>query len=166
MWRYSAGMMLVVLGLAVAAPEMTIQQRREYRDRLVQILPEVPGGRGGQQSFADWIKATDALPPDFEALPRINGLPDPFTFFNGKRKVRTKDDWQARRAEIRQLLEKYVIGSMPPKPKLDRIVPVDAAEAARGSRAGAMAGPPPAAAAGRRGFAPAEGSVTRIVDLH
>jgi dienelactone hydrolase len=165
MWRYSSVLMLVVLGWAIAAPEMTPEQRRQYRDQLMQILPEVPAGRGGQQSFADWIKATDALPPDFDALPKVNGLPDPFTFFDGRRKVRNQGDWKARRAEIRQLFERYVIGSMPPKPKLDKIVPVDAAEAARSSRGGALAGPPAAALAGRRGFTPAEGSVTRIVDL-
>lgn len=70
-----------------------------------------------------------------------------------------------RRAEIRLLFEQYVIGSMPPKPKLDKIVPIDPAEAARGARAGAAAVPPPAAAAGGSGFTPSEGSVTRLVDL-
>jgi len=79
------------------------------------------------------------LPPDSDALPKINGLPDPFTFMEGKRRVRNQNDWKARRAEIRQLFEKYVIGSMPPKPKLDKIVPIDPAEAARGARAGAAA---------------------------
>lgn len=54
---------------------------------------------------------------------------------------------------------------MPPKPKLDKIVPIDPAEAARGALAGAAAVPPPAAAAGRSGFTPSEGSVTRVVDL-
>jgi len=165
MWRYSSVLMLAALGLAIAEPEMTPEQRREYRDKLMQILPEVPGGRDGQQSFAEWVKATDALPPDFDALPKVNGLPDPFTFLDGKRKVRTQSDWKARRAEIRQLFEIYVIGSLPPKPRLDKIVPVDPAEAARGAHCGAMMAPPAAAAAGRRGFTPAEGSVTRMVDL-
>lgn len=59
--------------------------------------PARSAGRGGQQSFADWTKATDASPPDSDALPKINGLPDPFTFMDGKRRVRNQNDWKARR---------------------------------------------------------------------
>jgi hypothetical protein len=51
-------------------------------------------------------------------------LPDPVKFLDG-RPVRTAADWKARRAEIRQLLEKYDTGSFSPKPKLDRAVILD-----------------------------------------
>jgi len=98
--RYDAG----GTWLAVAAPEMTIQQRREYRDRLVQILPEVPGGRAGNSPLPTGSRRPMhcrlILKPCEEQRPARS-----VHFFNGKRKVRTKDDWQARRAEIRQLLE-------------------------------------------------------------
>jgi pimeloyl-ACP methyl ester carboxylesterase len=42
-------------------------------------------------------------------------------FLDG-RPVNSRDDWQARRAEIRELYERYQLGTFPPKPKLDRAV--------------------------------------------
>lgn len=105
---------LVLLSFAPASPAMTPDERRAYRDHLMQILPEVP-------AFSQWIKKTDSLPPDFDALPRCNDLPDPLTFLDGH-PVKTPADWQARRAEILDLYEKYDLGTFPPKPKLDRAV--------------------------------------------
>jgi hypothetical protein len=96
---------------------MTAEERRQYRDKLLQILPDVP-------SFKAWVDKTDELPPDFDIFPKVNGLPDPLRFLDG-RPVRTAEDWKARRAEIRQLFEKYDLGSFPPKPKLDRAVVLD-----------------------------------------
>jgi hypothetical protein len=64
--------------------------------------------------FAQWQQRTGELPPDFDAFPRNNFLPDPLTFMNG-RAVRNASDWSARRAEIRQLLEKWQVGTVPPK---------------------------------------------------
>ncbi len=96
---------------------MTAEERRQYRDHLLQILPDVP-------SFKAWIDKSGELPPDFDSFPKVNGLPDPLRFLDG-RPVRTPADWKARRAEIRQLFEKYDIGSFPPKPKLDHAVVLD-----------------------------------------
>src|SRR5688572_6834835 len=96
---------------------MTPEERRQYRDKLLQILPAAP-------SFQQWLDRTGELPPDFDALPRVNSLPDPLKFLDG-RPVRTSKDWHARRAEIRQLHERYTLGTFPPKPKLDRAVVLD-----------------------------------------
>jgi pimeloyl-ACP methyl ester carboxylesterase len=109
-WRV---FVLVSLCFAQGARGMTEQQRREYRDHLMQILPAAP-------SFAEWVKKTDALPPDFDALPRCDDLPDPLQCFDG-RAVKSADDWPARRAEILDLYQKYDLGKFPPKPKLDHI---------------------------------------------
>src|SRR5271169_6185515 len=105
-------LLLMLLGMAGSQPAgaMTPEERREYLAKLQQILPDVP-------SFREWLQKTGELPPDFDALPRINGLPDPLQFLNGK-PVRTPRDWPSRRAEIRQLFEKYDLGAFPPKPKL------------------------------------------------
>jgi len=54
--------------------------------------------------------------PDPYDLPAVNHLPDPFTFFNGTR-VRTLEDWNRRRAEIKDLAQYYEFGSMPPPPE-------------------------------------------------
>jgi dienelactone hydrolase len=112
-----ASVALALLLCSAPASSMTPEERRQYLEKLLQILPDVP-------SFKQWLDKTGELPPDFDALPRINGLPDPLKFLDG-RPVRTAADWKARRAEIRQLYEKYDLGSIPPKPKLDRVVPLD-----------------------------------------
>jgi pimeloyl-ACP methyl ester carboxylesterase len=96
---------------------MTTEARRQYLEKLLQILPDVP-------SFTQWLDKTGELPPDFDTLPRMNGLPDPLKFLDG-RSVRTAADWKSRRSEIRQLFEKYDLGTIPPKPKLDRVVLLD-----------------------------------------
>ncbi|MGA2848006.1 MAG: sugar-binding protein [Terracidiphilus sp.] len=50
-------------------------------------------------------------------LPAVNNLPDPFTFFHGER-VRTRADWERRRAEIKNLAQYYEFGYMPPPPQI------------------------------------------------
>ena len=109
--------LLALLVIALPSPAMTPQERKAYLDKLVQTLPAVP-------SFNAWLQRTGELPPDFDQFPRINGLPDPLRFLNG-RPVRTPAEWRNRRAEIRQLYEKYDVGTFPPKPKLDRVVQLD-----------------------------------------
>jgi pimeloyl-ACP methyl ester carboxylesterase len=143
-------MMGFVLGGTVPARSMTPEERKEYLERFNQIMPPVA-------SWTAWQQKADAMPPDFDALPRINSLPDPLTFVDGKRKVKTADDWKERRAEIIKYFEMYDIGRVPPKPRLDKIVPVDPAAAAAGRNGrgfGAF-----------RGGSPAEGTVVKTVDL-
>jgi cephalosporin-C deacetylase-like acetyl esterase len=106
--------LLALLAVALPSPAMTPQERKAYLDKLVQILPPVP-------SFNAWQQRTRELPPDFDALPKINGLPDPLRFLDG-RVVKTPEDWTTRRAEIYALEQKYDLGSFPPKPKLDNVV--------------------------------------------
>ena len=93
---------------------MTLEERKTYLDRFVQTVPAVP-------SFNTWLERTHELPPDFDALPKINGLPDPLRFLNG-RTVKNAEDWKVRRAEIFGLEEKYDIGTFPPKPALANVV--------------------------------------------
>jgi hypothetical protein len=49
------------------------------------------------------------------ALPAIKDLPNPFVFSDGS-PVKSKDDWQRRRAELKSLFEDYMYGHLPPKP--------------------------------------------------
>ncbi|MBN2309766.1 MAG: acetylxylan esterase [Candidatus Hydrogenedentes bacterium] len=53
--------------------------------------------------------------PAPDALPAIDGLPDPFMMANGSR-VATAEDWAARRREITAMLLGYEYGHMPPAP--------------------------------------------------
>jgi pimeloyl-ACP methyl ester carboxylesterase len=117
MKRQAVRLALTALCLAISASSMTTEQRREYLQKLLQILPEVP-------SFNEWLQKTGELPPDFDALPRQNELPDPLHFLNGT-PVRTEAQWRSRRAEIWQLFQRYQLGRMPLKPALDRAVVLD-----------------------------------------
>jgi dienelactone hydrolase len=108
---------LFAIALNRPAGSMTPEERRQYQQKLLEILPDVP-------SFRQWLEKTGEIVPDFDAFPRVNGLPDPLKFLDG-RPVRNAAEWRARRAEIRQLYEKYDIGTFPPKPKIDRVVALD-----------------------------------------
>src|SRR5271156_4956559 len=112
-----AAVSLIALALIQPASSMSEQERREYRDKLLKILPPAP-------QFQQWLDKTGELPPDFDALPRMNGLPDPLKYLDG-RPVRNAADWKARRAEIWNLYQKYDLGTFPPKPKLNRAVVLD-----------------------------------------
>ena len=68
--------------------------------------------------FTEWQERFDVPRPDFQALRSFAGLPPLLEFYDGH-PVRTADQWKERRAELRQLLCEYFLGS-PPKvaPKL------------------------------------------------
>ncbi|MBN1360221.1 MAG: hypothetical protein JW993_06500 [Sedimentisphaerales bacterium] len=70
--------MSVILSVpARPAASMTLAERRDYLERLQEILPEVP-------SWRQWLETSGELPPDFDALPRHNSLPDPRQFLDGR----------------------------------------------------------------------------------
>ncbi|MDB5354677.1 MAG: hypothetical protein JWN24_1130 [Phycisphaerales bacterium] len=56
-----------------------------------------------------------ALPPGVDQLPPIPELPDPFKFNDGSR-VKSKADWEKRRAEIKELVLAYEYGHSAPPP--------------------------------------------------
>ena len=62
--------------------------------------------------FTEWEARFNVPRPDFDALRTIAGLPPLLEFYDG-RPVRTADQWQERRSELRRLLCEYFIGSPP-----------------------------------------------------
>lgn len=54
--------------------------------------------------------------PDFDALPTVRPLTDPFSSSDGSRRSTDFADWRCRRAEIVAELEHYEIGAKPPLP--------------------------------------------------
>ena len=81
---------------------------------MQETLPECP-------EFEAWQDSTGILPPDFEALPRTNLLPDPFTFFDGGKVKVDVSDWELRRKELLSLFEDCMWGHFPPKPEISRV---------------------------------------------
>lgn len=96
--------------------------RQDYLQWMQETLPECP-------EFDAWQRRTGTLPPDFEALPRCNLLPDAYTFLDGTPVV-TDADWERRRAEIRDLFIRYEWGTMPPKPAISRVEVLEESESA------------------------------------
>jgi dienelactone hydrolase len=106
--------LLALIVVAQSSAATTPEVGKAYRDRLVQTLPAAP-------SFNAWLQRTAELPPDFDALPKINGLPDPLRFLDGHM-AKKASDWKARRAELFAVEQKYDLGTFPPKPNLDNVV--------------------------------------------
>ncbi len=52
-------------------------------------------------------------------LPAYEGIPNPFQFCNGEM-VKTVEDWQKRREEIKEILAFYEYGHLPPPPKIKK----------------------------------------------
>ena len=62
--------------------------------------------------FTEWQTRFGGAPPDFDALRTFAGLPPLLEFYDG-RPVRTADQWQERRGELRRLLCEYFLGTPP-----------------------------------------------------
>ncbi|MFB3830086.1 MAG: alpha/beta fold hydrolase [Bryobacteraceae bacterium] len=96
-------------------PVLLAAQRREALDVLLKVLSPSNTRITGRitavdKSWEDWQKRTGELPPDFDAMPSIPGLPDPL------QGVKTPAQWEQKRKWIRAQFERWVTGRMPPKP--------------------------------------------------
>jgi len=76
-WGPILSMILSANVYAQVQNAMSTQDRQECLQKLRQILPSDP-------YFDAWLKNTGKLPPDFNALPRQNSLPDPLRSLNGR----------------------------------------------------------------------------------
>jgi hypothetical protein len=61
------------------------------------------------------IKTALGVMPGVKELPVRNELPDPMVMNDGK-KVASREQWQARREEMKRILQYYAVGAMPPPP--------------------------------------------------
>jgi dienelactone hydrolase len=97
----------VLVAFALPLRATSPQAQHDHLAWMLASLPNAP-------RFTEWQQRTGEQPPDFDAFPRNNVLPDPLAFMNG-RTVRNASDWTARRTEIRQQLERWQVGRVPPK---------------------------------------------------
>ncbi|MDT0269689.1 cellulose-binding protein [Streptomyces sp. DSM 44915] len=106
--RWTAAVLLAVAGLAVTSLSPTAGAAE---DRT--------GGAGVTTTVrpaADEDDGADCAVPDPGQQPSRALLPDPFTRLDGSR-IGSTDDWRCRRAEIRELAERYVYGERPAPPE-------------------------------------------------
>jgi pimeloyl-ACP methyl ester carboxylesterase len=98
-------------------------KRRKVLEDFLRIFPPSRKPRTGRinaydQTWEDWVKRTGALPPDFDAMPSIPGLPDPLVLRENGRNVpvTSKTLWDRQKQWILSQTEHWVFGTMPPKP--------------------------------------------------
>lgn len=116
---------LLTVAVAGQSPALDPQSSRlSYLRWMQAYLPDVP-------EWTAWQEKTGELPPDFGRLPKSNLLPDPLRFFDGSLVGSAPEDWAKRRSEVKQLFEKYVTGTFPPKPPLSGVATLDEAKGDR-----------------------------------
>jgi dienelactone hydrolase len=103
---------LLVSSLFAAPTALSAQPPADPEAYLQGLRARLPVSAPWEQ----WLKTTGELP----TLPRLGAraayLPDPFLFADGRR-VRSREEWQERRAEIQRLYEHFITGRWPPAPK-------------------------------------------------
>ncbi len=106
--------------------------RQEYLRQLMKVLPEDKTTAAGDQLpgtppahispqdllWKDWLKRTGELPPDFDELPSLPFLPDPLVIDEGGKNipVETISQWYTKRAQMIQLAQHWITGTLPPPP--------------------------------------------------
>lgn len=70
------------------------------------------------RTFTDWLERTGELPPDFDRMPSLPFLPDPLVLDEGVRNipVKTPEQWQEKRDQMKKQLQHYISGTFPPAP--------------------------------------------------
>lgn len=73
------------------------------------------------KTWEDWVRRTGELPPDFDRMPSIPGLPDPLRMPDGAT-VRTPEQWTRQKQYLREQVQHWIFGRFPPNPNNLRAV--------------------------------------------
>jgi dienelactone hydrolase len=108
---------------AIVNAQTSDAKRVAFRDELLRILaPSKPPAVGRinayDKTWEDWLKRTGELPPDFDAMPSMPGLPDPLVArVNGTATpITTPAQWERQKPRLRAEVEQWMFGRMPPAP--------------------------------------------------
>jgi dienelactone hydrolase len=95
-----------------AGPGAAAARRQAFLDQLRRILPPSP-------PWEAWLEKTGELPPDFDSLPSIAGLPDPLLRQVDGCLVPVNDaqEWAEQRQALKALLHHWLLGTVPPPPE-------------------------------------------------
>ncbi|MET0416203.1 MAG: cellulose-binding protein, partial [Actinoplanes sp.] len=107
-WIRSALVALASAALTVAGSVTVVARTTTAEAAAAGILAAAPVEDEGADCAVSGL-------PDLGSLPTNAKLPDPFKKLNGTT-ISSKADWRCRRAEIRELAEKFVYGEKPGKP--------------------------------------------------
>ena len=98
-------------------------KRKQYLEELI-ILQEKPASADGFVSYhdstwAEWVKRTGELPPDYDQLPSIPFLPDPLIADEGRGNIpiTSLDEWNRQRAYFTEQVKHLFSGTFPAAPK-------------------------------------------------
>ncbi|HUO25798.1 MAG TPA: alpha/beta fold hydrolase [Candidatus Aquilonibacter sp.] len=71
------------------------------------------------KTWEEWQERTGELPPDFEAMRSVPGLPDPLILTDSDRQIAVTNEalWNRQKQWIRSQIEQWVFGKMPPPPE-------------------------------------------------
>lgn len=115
---------LVIATVTVTAHgQSPTDSRRQTRDELLRMLqpsrtPATGRINAYDRTWEDWLRRTGELPPDFDALPSVPELPDPLVLRENGRavSVTTPASWARQRTALREQVEHWIFGRMPPQP--------------------------------------------------
>jgi dienelactone hydrolase len=113
---------LVIAAAALQTPSSNESRRQALADLLQMLQPSRTPADGRINAFdktwEDWLKRTGELPPDFDAMPSIPDLPDPLLLNEGGHAipVTTPELWARQRRALREGVEHWIFGVMPPAP--------------------------------------------------
>lgn len=99
----------------------TVQQKVNL-EILLKVIPtdRTANGRVSflDETFADWLKRTGELPPDFDRMPSVPFLPNPLVLDEGGKNipVTTPEQWNEKRQWMKEQLQHYITGTFPPAP--------------------------------------------------
>lgn len=98
-------------------------KRKANLERILEFLPadRTSNGRVSflDETFVDWLARTGELPPDFDNMPSIPFLPDPFIEDEGDKNIPiiSAEQWKKKRLWMKEKLEYYITGTYPPSPE-------------------------------------------------
>ena len=104
----------------VLADEISVRSR--YLEELLGFLPPVRTDRGMvtrfDRTWRDWQERTGELPPDFSGMASLPFLPDPLVLDQCGENipVKTRGQWQQKRAWIEKEIKHWLTGTFPPAP--------------------------------------------------
>ncbi len=87
-------------------------KRQALLEQLTRVLPD-------SAPWTQWLKQSGELPPDFDRMPSVQGLPDPLQWTeDGKtHTVKTARDWETCRQATLAEFHRWILGTVPPPPE-------------------------------------------------